>query len=76
MNIKMQIGICKNDHYFFAIGSKCPYCKSPIEKKIPFREGDCIYCGPDHVMCPGHAYGCNNPTPLSKDDYLKANKKK
>jgi hypothetical protein len=65
MNKQISIALCKNGHYFLKMQGKCPFCESPSIKEIPYREGDCIFCGWDGLMCPGHAYGCNTPTPIN-----------
>lgn len=51
---------CSGGHFF--IGKSCPFCKRAAIANIPYQAGDCIDCG---ALCPGYAYGCTQPNPLS-----------
>lgn len=62
MIIVDQILRCPNGHYFVET-SQCPHCGAEACDAFELREGDCVYCG---ELCPGYAYGCTLPTPLSK----------
>lgn len=64
MNENTSIGLCNNGHYFLLNKLKCPFCQSSSITRIPYRDGDCLLCGGDGVMCPGFAYGCTTPSPI------------
>lgn len=59
------IYICISGHYYSEDGM-CPHCGKVAVRNVEYRNGDCCFCG---VLCPGHAYGCDDPQPIveSKD---------
>ena len=61
---KKIINKCKNGHFF--INNKyCPICKEPKKEQIDYNVGDCVDCG---MLCPGYAYGCNQPNPIPSEE--------
>ena len=65
-NMKLlEIYECKNGHHFIN-SMTCCVCGEPIAKRLPYQEGDCISC---KELCPGYAYGCNEPLPLKLEDF-------
>lgn len=63
--MELFISKCKNGHYFIN-KEKCALCGEGTMESVPYRDGDCIDCG---QLCPGHAYGCNEPLPLRPEDF-------
>lgn len=58
---KIIIYSCSDNHHWTG-EDFCPFCGKPSIKTFDFQDGDCIKCG---NLCPGYAYGCTSPEPLS-----------
>jgi hypothetical protein len=69
-----SIGVCvagyeaiakgPDGHFFLRYTEYCPYCGQKEVETYPYREGDCVSCG---CLCPGFAYGCTSPDPITSE---------
>ena len=70
MQDQQVIWRCDQGHFFLQQSTKaCPRCGGAVVSRHDFRLVDCIACG---ELCPGNAYCCDEPRPITEADLERA----